>query len=216
MPVATHTSTPLAAAARSASATRRVTRPSPFRSVPSRSTTRTSARARGAARRVDVDGARGTVKAVLFVFVFVFVFAAGGTFVWRDAEATAAPRSPASAEAMRPSGPLARSAFWRLPPGRRAGLIPSLAASARRSALSTRDISLACSSPSSWSMPARCAMPCASKTRHSSASAWPRSRACLAAVSTETTQSPRTVTSPKPPPGTRGRPWRRPCLATPR
>ena len=39
-------------------------------------------------------------------------------------------------------------------------------------------------------------MPCASKTRHSSASAWPRSRACLAAVSTETTQSPRTVTSP--------------------
>ena len=71
----------------------------------------------------------------------------------------------------------------------------------------------ASSSPVSWSRPARCRRPCTSNTRHSSSRPWPTSLACLFAVSTDRTQSPRTTTSAKDSEGKRGRPWARPCRA---
>mmetsp|Transcript_12913 Transcript_12913/g.55134 ORF Transcript_12913/g.55134 Transcript_12913/m.55134 type:complete len:638 (+) Transcript_12913:119-2032(+) len=206
-PVATHTSTPFSAAALSASATRRVTTPSLFKSVPSRSTNKTSAR-RFKRRAGSTSTERGNRSVCFSAFSRIAGIAAAlagwegsGSFE-TDIVANAfpsragspksrpSPRSPASADAMRPR----RRGAARISPRSPSS---SLASSALRSALSTRDISAASSSPSSWSMPARCATPCARSTRHSSQSPCLWSRACLPAVSTETTQSPRTVTSPK-------------------
>ena len=206
-PVATHTSTPFSAAALSASATPRVTTPSLFKSVPSRSTNKTSAR-RFKRRAGSTSTERGNRSVCFSAFSRIAGIAAAlagsgssgsfetdivaNAFPSRDGSPRSrpSPRSPASADAMRPR----RRGAARISPRSPSS---SLASSALRSALSTRDISAASSSPSSWSMPARCATPCARSTRHSSQSPCLWSRACLPAVSTETTQSPRTVTSPK-------------------
>mmetsp|Transcript_4108 Transcript_4108/g.16475 ORF Transcript_4108/g.16475 Transcript_4108/m.16475 type:complete len:273 (-) Transcript_4108:130-948(-) len=61
---------------------------------------------------------------------------------------------------------------------------------------SSSAISLSSSSPSSWSMPSRWSIPCSSKMRSSQRRVWPRSAACLSAVSSEKTRSPMGTHSP--------------------
>mmetsp|Transcript_5364 Transcript_5364/g.20113 ORF Transcript_5364/g.20113 Transcript_5364/m.20113 type:complete len:219 (-) Transcript_5364:1198-1854(-) len=181
------TTTPLRATSRSAAATTGDTTPSLFNSVPSKSRASTShcrlARP-GSLKSRDWENKTGSSSTSSSSSS-----AARLVSPLSSRKSCASPRSPAVTEAIRPLNFV--SSLEESP-----GAV-SRRPSALSSAVSAADIAAASASPSSWSIPARCAMPCTRSTLVSVSTSCRISIACRTAVSSEITQSPKTTTSPK-------------------